>query len=140
MSDWADSLREYARRVAGRDDSWKKHALCSDDANIEYQGAFLCSGDDWLVDDNNEWVTGYEAQKRVVEMFCVECPVQWECARWGVEVEEEVGVYALTVRDLRWLTKQGDAALGLIDQARITHTSVHVAVRRARFPHKPDAV
>lgn len=130
MSDWADSLREYARRVAGRDDTWKKHSLCS--TVPLYQGAFLCSGDDWLVDDDDQWITGYEAQARVVEEFCMVCPVQWECARWGVEVDEEVGVYALTVRDRRWLTRQGDAAFGIIDRARAKSEPVSVAVRRIR--------
>lgn len=139
MSDWYDSLREYALRVAGRDDTWKKRSLCLDQP--EFAGSFTADEDDMLVDGDNEWVTGYEAQKRVVEQFCFHCPVQWECARWGVEVNEEVGVYALTVRERRWLiNNRAETALTLIDEARIAGTPVQVAVRWEHYPSTRPAV
>lgn len=132
MSDWADSLREYAQRVAGRDDTWKKRGLCND--YPEYQGSFLALEDEMLVDDDGHWVTGYEAQKRVVHDICERCPVQWECARWGIEVDEEIGVYAMVARERRWLLNQGDIALAIIDRARIELIPVHIAVHRAHYP------
>jgi hypothetical protein len=138
VSDWADTLREYARRVAGRDDSWKKHALCGE--HPQFQGSFLAGEDEWLVDGDGQWVTGYQAQKRVVEQICIDCKVQWECARWGVEVNEEVGVYAITTRERRWLIGIGDRALGIIDRARISETPVQVAVRHAHYPSTARAV
>lgn len=138
VSDWADTLREYAQRVAGRDDTWKKHAACGD--HPEFQGSFVAREDEWLVDGDNQWVSGYEAQKRVVEQICVDCPVQWECARWGVEVREEVGVYAITPRERWWLIGLGDRALTIIDQARITSTPVQVAVRWEHYPSTRPSV
>lgn len=139
MAEWFDTFREYALRVAGRDNSWKKQSLCLE--HPEFAGSFVADEDDWLVDGDDKWVSGYEAQKRVVEQFCLVCPVQWECARWGIEVEEEVGVYALTVRERRWLfNNRGDAALALIDKARISGTPVQVAVRWEHYPSTRPAV
>lgn len=135
MIDWVDSLSEYAQRVAGRDDSWKKQSLCGKEEFALFAGCFVADEDDWLVDGDNQWVTGYEAQKRVVEQICIDCPVQWECARWGLEVDEEVGVYALTVRERRWLAaNRTDTALALIDDARIKGVAVQIAVRWEHYP------
>lgn len=132
MSDWADSFREYVQRIVGRDDTWKKQARCTE--YPEFHGSFIAREDEDLVDGDNQWVTGYEAQKRVVEQICIDCPVQWECARWGVEVREEVGVYALTARERWWLTGLGDRALAIIDDARASQTPVQVAVRWEHYP------
>lgn len=138
MPTFDETLREYALRVAGRDRSWKTRGLCRTSG---YSGAFLALEDETFVDDDGVEINGYQAQKRVVEQFCDVCPVQWECARWGLEVHEEVGVYAMTARERWWLfNTYGDASLGIIDQARVDGVAVHVAVHRVHYPPMRAAV
>lgn len=130
QSYWDDSFRDYARRVVGRDRTWVAMAACI--GQWDTHPGFLASNDDYWIDTDGQHVTGHQAQRHVVDKFCKTCPVQWECARWGVEIVEEVGVYAMTGRDRTWLTAQGGRALALIDTAKRDGVVVAVAVRTAR--------
>lgn len=58
---------------------------------------------------------------------CRDCPQQWLCGRWAVEVEEDAGTWAMPLKMLRWLRRQPDAE-SIIDHARVNDIAVQDAV------------
>lgn len=80
--------------------------------------------------------SGLEMQRYVVDRFCTDCPVNWECARWGVEVEENeprtCGAWAMPRSDRAWLSRQGNLAFTIIDKARLDGVPVHLRVAQLR--------
>ena len=128
---------EYVRSVVYRDETWRADAMCRG-ASTEVVTMFTCTEDERFVVLGRQ-VWGYDVQCYLVEAYCEPCPVQWECARHGVEVEEledrSTGAWAMTRRDRRWLAKQPDA-FKIIDQAKFDDVPVHVAVAAAR--HRTD--
>lgn len=129
MTSPLDELAAYAQRVVGMDSTWMTHAVCRglDQAKKAW---FTCITRDelWIAGSRTN---GYEAHKHAVNI-CFNCPVQWECARWAVEVEEEVGVWGMFPADLGWLQDHAANPLGIIDTARVAEEPVQVAVQRAR--------
>lgn len=104
---------------------------------------FTCTEDEEF-DVLGNRVFGFDVQTYLVEAYCLECTVQWECAREAVEIEEveggdrSTGAWAMTRRDRRWLAAQ-PRAFGIIDQAKWDNVPVSVAVRDARAVVQLDA-
>lgn len=118
-----------------RDWDWRERAACRG-AGPQRVAMFTCLEDETF-DIFGEKLSGYDVQCFLVDTYCRTCPVQWECARWGVEVEEyeagdrSTGAWAMPRRDRRWLA-QHPACLGIIDQAKVDGVPVSEAVADAR--------
>lgn len=136
MSDEPGTLRDYVVSIAVGDLGWQERARCAG-ISISAIKMFTCREEDRFV-HNDEEATGLQVQKYVVETFCLECPVQWECARFACDQEEPIGVWGMTLRDRNWLMKQRNPA-GIIDLARREKMAVSVAVqlRRSEMQRHP---
>lgn len=126
----------YIERVAYRDESWRLDAACRN-VSPEVNRMFTCLESDRFDTVDGGKVDGFDVQTYLVEVYCLGCPVQWECARDALTSEADLfgdfstGAWAMTRRDRRWLVEQPDA-LGIIDAAKWDGVPVAVAVAEAR--------
>lgn len=133
VPDPQDDLAVYALKVAGRDRSWMTEGLCRTTKNVPAEFYTVSEKATVpIVEADGATLTvihisGNDAQRLAADQ-CMECSVQWECARWAIEVEEEAGVWAMKTRLLRWLQGRPDAT-AIIDTARVHHQPVQVAVQ-----------
>lgn len=126
------SLEDYTTSVAYLDDSWRKLSACRG-ASPEIVTMFTSTEDERFEFAGHKF-SGLDAQIYLVEAYCHTCPVQWECARHAILVEEgkrTTGAWAMTKRDRGWLGRQPDA-LSIIDVAKLEDVPVHQAVADAR--------
>jgi hypothetical protein len=129
-----DQLLSYGLRVQGRDRSWMEEGSCQGHRLVRYK-LFTCDEHDEITIAGTQ-ISGLEAQ-RLAEAICFNCPVQWECARWALDVEEEAGVWSMTMRDMRWLRRRAHPR-AIVDQAKANGEPVQVIVRRLRgLPGRP---
>ncbi len=131
----SEERSDYINRVAFRDETWRLRSACRN-SSPQIVTMFTCTEDETF-EMFDKQIDGYHIQCYLVESYCRTCPVQWECARHAIEVEEveagdrSTGAWAMTRRDRRWLFKQSNA-LGIIDQAHWDGVPVSVAVADAR--------
>lgn len=125
-------LSAYVDSIAFLNDEWRKLSACRG-ASTEIVRMFTCTEDETFEFAGRRF-TGLDAQTYLVEAYCQTCPVQWECARHAIVVEEgqrTTGAWAMTKRDRGWLARQPDG-LSIIDAAKVDDVPVHVAVASAR--------
>jgi hypothetical protein len=123
-----DHAPVYIRAAVGQDLSWKERAKC--------RGQGVEMGGIWLLEDNDivEFGESRYTGKVITEMaltWCSVCPVQYDCARFGVITGAKVGTYGVHLDLLKWLMKRSDWAQ-IISRAEHTDTPVHLAVRQAK--------
>lgn len=133
-------LNEYidwcAELPSDRAHTWMLDANCRG-AGPSRVAMFTCLEDETF-EVCGEELSGYDVQCYLVESYCRTCPVQWECARNGLEVEERdggdrsTGAWAMPRRDRRWLS-QHPGALGIIDRAKANMEPVWDAVADAHM-------
>lgn len=90
----------------------------------------------WLVHADHKYRFGNAILKgsELHEMACLECAlcsVQWDCASYGVDVEEPLGVYAMSIDDRVWLQDRHDAEK-IIRDAEAAGVPVQFVVGRRR--------
>ena len=129
MPEPIDSASGYVLRTALGDLSWQEHALCRG-ATKELSQMFFCLEEDSFEHDG-QVATGLQVQRYLVDTICSHCPVQWDCLRHAVVVDESSGVWAVTGRDRRWLMKRRNP-LGIIDAARLRKQPLHETITELR--------
>ena len=128
------TTEEYVASIVARDFTWQSDALCAGSPPAVVT-MFTCTEDE-AFEMNGRAFTGYDIQCYLVDSFCRHCPVQWECARFGLEEEAEMGdrttgAWGMTRRDRRWLHKRDDA-LGQVDLAKANGEPVADMIVRLR--------
>lgn len=122
-----DDLPTYIRRAFGHDRSWMAEGSCAPHLrprSTSHATWAVAHGETRLIDGVTYNGAVEEARALLV---CMECPQQWLCGRWAVEVEEDAGTWAMPLRLLRWLKRQPDAT-SVIDHARVNDVPVQIAV------------
>lgn len=68
--------------------------------------------------------------------YCKICPAQYDCARFALRTAPSAayvfGTWGVEQKTLRWLKKQGDEGLVVIDEAESQGVPVQVAGRAAK--------
>lgn len=112
------------QRAAGVDRTFYRDALCRDDEHAVPRLA-------WVVEDPKKKYTigshiyrGAVLQRLALEV-CAHCPVQWDCAAAALEADEQAGIWADTLDNLRALRYRP----GVIEMARSTGVSIQETVR-----------
>lgn len=129
MPEPIDSTAAYALRTVLGDMTWQNEALCAG-ATIEVNQMFFCFEEDEFIHDG-KIASGLQVQRYLVDSHCRHCPVQWDCLRHAVTVDEPVGVWAVTGRDRRWLMRRRNP-LGIIDAARLRKQPLVDAISELR--------
>jgi hypothetical protein len=129
-------LPPYVSRAHNYDDSWKNHALCT--GHIKEGSPFRKA---WITDaitmhPIGETVVSGKTLIDVALTFCAMCPVQWDCAIWAIEVRERCGTWGMPYERLEQAQKDPDTWISRINAARVSGTSVQVAVRRKPRPSR----
>lgn len=129
------SIGEYVQAITRGERDWVVNALCAG-SGAEERRRWTCREDEIFVMASGEKITGYDVQLYLTENICRHCPVQWECARQGLEEEElearSTGAWAMTRRDRRWFARREDA-LGQIDLAKMNSEPIVDMIARLRF-------
>lgn len=132
------TLPNYVTRSHNVDASWTEDAKCKGLSGATDSPWYNA----WFIEPSGKQrigdaiVRGEELIKVALDI-CMHCPVQWQCARWALEVEEPQGTWGLPFDDLRWLRRQfGDQAAGVIDRAEGLDDPVQVHVKRLRRKHE----
>lgn len=95
----------------------------------------------WTVTPSETLIIGgsrYEGRTliRMALELCRICPVQWECTRFALATAHHHtyiwGTWGTDQTSLRWLKKQKEVGLAIVDVADSTSTPVQVAVKLAR--------
>jgi hypothetical protein len=133
-------LPPYVARAHEYDDSWKDHALCT--GHIKEGSPFRKA---WITDAGTKHQLGDQTVvgSTLIEValtFCAMCPVQWDCAVWAINVREPCGTWAMPYEDLERCKADPEGALTRIARARVTGTSVQVAMRGVRRRTRPTRV
>lgn len=78
---------------------------------------------------------GFKAQQ-MAAMICFNCPAQYNCLRFALEGGEAAGVWAMTMRDLKWLRDTcsvlGFDPVAMVDAAEVEAIPVQTMVTRLR--------
>ena len=121
----------YVLRARGRDRSWMSQGSCSPENRSWSVGkmTWMVPRGETRVVDGVKYVG--DEQERIALKICGTCPMQWQCARWAVEVQEASGTWAMPLNSLRWMLKQDDALL-IVDNARVNEIPVARAVEVVR--------
>lgn len=126
-----DDLPTYIRRAFGKDRTWMVEGSChprNRPSEITEMAWKVPYGETRIVDG-----VKYEGERmeRIALPICANCPQQWLCTRWAIEVDERTGTWGVGYGQLRWLKKQPDA-LNIIDTARVNLVTVQRAVQKVR--------
>jgi hypothetical protein len=120
----------YIRAALGLNRDWVVHGYCRH-ADGGRDIAWRCTpGERVTIKDGTKFI-GAELIA-LAEATCELCPVQWECARFAVRAEVNVGTWGMSYEDLEWMKDNVKVPIAFIDAADDDDLPVQVAVRRAR--------
>lgn len=126
--DSGTDIPKSMRRARGVSTSWKSKGRCHSASRPAEVPGFA-----WTVEakDKGPLLLGRPAAAwiKMALMVCNNCPVQYECARWAIEVDERWGTWAMPIEELHWLKKRAHGRI--IDAAEDLGVPVQVAVRTA---------
>jgi hypothetical protein len=118
-------LPVHMRKAQGIDRSWVEDARCR--KNTDGVPGFA-----WTVvkTDRGPLLQGRPAEAWITMAvsICKACPVQYDCARFAVQVDERYGTWSMDIRDLSWL-KGRDNWNAIVDAAESTSTPIATAVQ-----------
>lgn len=126
-----DDLPTYIRKAFGHSRVWMDDAACHPlirDPELSHMTWMVPFGETRVVDGVR--YSG-EMMESIALPICHECPQQWLCTRWAIEVDERTGTWGLPFKQLLWLKKQPDA-LSIVDTARVHNIPIQKAVRIVR--------
>lgn len=122
----AGLLPVYMQRAAGVKRDFMLHGKCR-------VGQHSLPREAWTMDRKDKALQGEEPETwiRLALTICQSCPVQYDCTRFALQVDERWGTWGVDIIDLQWMkhTKRGPE---IIDAAEALGVSVHVAVRNAQ--------
>lgn len=130
-----DQLPWAYRKGHGKPIGWKAGARCkAERATVTAPKGGTVSI--WLVEDFETYQVGDATISGdqligVALTLCALCSAQWDCASFAVAVDEDFGVWGMSLADLLWLRKRGNAT-EIIERARYEGQPVQYAVRDAR--------
>ncbi len=116
---------------------WHDEARCRSDAISRASSKKGGLPSLWLVktDETYVFVGRRTSGAKLIELAlleCAMCPVQWDCARFAVQVREPLGTWAMSIEDREWLQDQPIDADVFIKQAESDCRPIQHAVRDAR--------
>lgn len=126
-----DDLPTYIRKAFGHDRSWMREGLChplNRDPRLPHMTWMVPWGEVRIVDGVR--YEGAEMESLALPI-CAQCPQQWLCARWAIEVDERTGTWGIPFKLLQWLKRQPDN-LTIVDNARVHQVTVQRAVQLVR--------
>jgi hypothetical protein len=98
-----DDLPRYVRAGFGLDLSWKKNAKCKTQTGLTGKAWTTTAAETITVGD--EKLPGRKLIQMAV-MVCRTCPVQWECARYAIKSEAEIGTWGTEIAKIKMLGAQ----------------------------------
>lgn len=123
----------HFRNAEDADFDWHEHGRCRGRTGIVQQAWTVAHGGASRI--GSITITN----DRLIEFalsVCATCPVQWECAEFGLATNADDCTYAVDISHLRWLRKRGSYGRSLIAAARDLGVPVQVMVdnreRRSR--------
>lgn len=93
-----DDLPRYVRAGFGLDLSWKKEAKCKTETGLAGKAWTTTSTETVTIGD--ERIPGRKLIQMAV-MICRTCPVQWECARYAIKSEAEIGTWGSEISKIK---------------------------------------
>lgn len=95
-----DDLPRYVRAGFGLDLNWKEHAKCRTQVGL--------TGKAWTTTSSETVTVGSERipGRKVIQMavlICRTCPVQWDCTRYAIKSEAEIGTWGTEISKVKFL-------------------------------------
>jgi hypothetical protein len=129
-----DRLPRSMRAAQGQSLDWKEQARCRQGMRPSSIPHFA-----WKVDrkDKGESLLGRDAEVwiQLALAECRNCPAQYACARFAIDVDEKWGTWAMDIDMLKWLKKNAADPKYIIDVAEEFGVPVQVAVKATHDGH-----
>lgn len=122
----------YILKILGRDRTWMERGACRDH-ELARKRAWTCRTSDEITIGNLQ-LNPKELIKAAL-MVCAACPVQYQCALWAIEIEEEAGTWSMEHDHLLWLIRQDDSE-AIVHTARLQGEPVQVTVKRTMLERR----
>jgi len=100
-----DDLPRYVRAGFGLDLTWKEHAKCRTQTGLTGKAWTTTSSE--TVNVGDERIPGRKLIQMAV-MICRTCPVQWECTRYAIKSEAEIGTWGTEISKVKFLASRNN--------------------------------
>ena len=125
-----DSLGALITACFGLDTTWMDRGLCRDYREVHRVPFDMPTP--WQVEDVQK-IDGVRGRELITAalIVCGACPVQYDCALFGLNGRMKAGTWAMRIGDLSWLQKQADGET-IVIRARQKRVGVQDHVRATR--------
>lgn len=132
-SDPAKALASFMAQMDGLDRSFFREGLCRQYPAGQRAGWTSTFHEDQSNNRKAKRAAETELAKAAL-MICANCPVQYDCAAFGVRSQAVAGIYGVRDSNLQWLRRYGTGTLlnKLLEEGRKSGEAVEVFVSRKR--------